>query len=475
MKRRHFIRIVAILAMAIVLWCVWSRSDPDEVEAIHAVDDETAVVLWREHVGVVDAKGTMRWRKSLPGDSYSYGPYSGLATTGDVVAVRYGHREDDSTVDHALAAYSLHDGKLLWDIVLAKYTPKSPDQYPSNQPSLDVYISSLVVDEKLVMFTDTGAGRQIDTIDPKTGKVLFTQPREDAGSYSPAIIGPRVFTHRVHKTIAYDIAAKTATHLETSYEGCAIGDAYITIETGRDEYTPILVAYAHGELGRRRAIADPFQPLGARRVSLRRCGQYRDRMVLLLEVSEDHGYKTETVVVAITDAAGTVLHTIDLGRDMMPDWKGAVSQRYPLAASLSGELTRFVPYVQDTLNDNERTPSLIMLDLEEGKIAWAAPKDDRARFMSVFRAGTRWFTYGSRVLSSFDGETGELTASMELHDVGEVHSYHAAGDRIWIHGSTSTARSEPAIGALDSKTLTGFVRGITITDVTATTRAKLGR
>lgn len=473
------------LALLAALAACSNSSDSETwLSAVHALDGDSAVALFRAgdgvySIGMIDAKGAVRWRTKIPGAPYVIGPYNGINVVGDLATIRYGHVDGYRKSDHAVAAFSLRDGKQLWNTTIAKYEPTDLGEYGKSEAGLPLYVSSIPVDGKLAVFTDTGTtGNRFDAIDVGTGKIVATSPADNDIAYAPVAIGPRLFTHRVNQTTSYDVSGAPAQHMNTAYEGCAIGDEYIVIErkSHGDEVTLDLVAYKNGAPESRRVIASPFQPIEEKLLTMRRCGRYRDRMVLLIQANE------KTYVV-ITDANGQPLERIDLGFDMLWDGPGADAKKYTSTASLAGELTRFVPYAQVTHGPGVAAiKRLVMLDLEEGKIAWAGPEDDGIIHMSMFRSGTRWLTFWptrSGILSSFDGATGELTGSMRLHvydGIGEVAPYHAAGNRIWIYGGTKGSASKPTIGVLDATTLEPvFARGIKIQNVLAETRKQLGR
>jgi len=157
-----------------------------------------------------------------------------------------------------------------------------------------------------------------------------------------------------------------------------------------------------------------------------------------------------------------------------------VLNSYPTAAPLSGQLTRFVPYLQVGYGDDAAN-RLIVLDLDQGTIAWHGPQDDSTIHMNLFRGDTHWFLVANMpwpVVISIDGTTGRLTAAIRADSderIGDLLPIHAANDRIWLHSWTWNTFDRPPIAVLDAATLEPtFARDVAITDVTAEVREALG-
>lgn len=480
--------ICAAVAVALVLWRACGGS-PDQgwIVGIAAVDADTAVVTWRANyqddpsrswVARVDGRGRTKWVRPVPDLQYSVGPGSGIIVAGDVVAIRYGHHQEYRATDHAIAAYSLRDGRPLWDVTLTPYHSTTFEGGGRSEPSLPLFHSALPLDDRIAVWADDGHERALFVLDAATGAVLSRRPSSDT-TYAAAAIGTRVVTHQVNETTIFDGAGDAPPHtLDTHYEGCVIGDEYVVLE--RDDAGPSLVALRGADPAARRVIARPFQPLGADAVRLRRCGRFRDRLVLLVQANSDDGGWERTFVV-ITDAEGQLLHAVDLGHDTLWDGPSSVPKRYPRHAPLAGELPRFAPYVQSSYDGDTASTRLIMLDLDRGEIAWAGPADDALIHMTLFRGGERWYTfwpYRSQILSAFDGATGELTGAVRLYDyrgIDRLEPVNVAGDRVWVAGGTWTTFDAAQIAVLDGATLAPtFTRGVEVTDVTAATRQAFG-
>lgn len=473
-----------IVVVSLLLMACSDKRGPDVfIKALHPIDGNAAVVIYedgnRQRIARIDATGRARWSRVLPGAPLTIAPYNAMAIVGDTVVVRYGHRVDYVATDHALAGFSLRDGRLLWDTVLSLYHP-GPNGSTA-RPDIPSFASSLPIgDGHVAQWANDGVLTRLYSVEAATGAILSQQLTTDDFRF-PYALGDRVVVNRGENTTIFDMTGKETAHeLPTWFAGCVIGDEFLTFELRG--YDVALVALRGADPAAKRVVVERFHPFGHpdSTPQLRRCGRYRDRLVLLITMSLD-GRADERTFVVITDANGQMLHSIDLGRDMQLDGYG-VANEYPHAASLSGELTRFVPYVQTTFEmRGDGVKRFLMLDLEQGAIAWAGPNDESLSQLSLFRVGERWYTFVVPLgwtLTVFDGRTGQLAAATRLHayhGIGEIRPYHVSGDRIWVYAGARGPIGAASIALLDAATLTPiFSRGVKTTDVTAEVRAGLG-
>jgi hypothetical protein len=469
---------VALLAGGLVLWrCTREAPDDGFITELQVLDEDTALVVWRANyqdrgsrgwVGRVDARGRTRWVRELPSD-----PMTGrsLIVAGDLVAVRYSR----DGADHSLIAFDLDDGRKRWDVELTRIAPGDDGHASAHLP---VYLTGVVAGGRILTWAHDGVDTQLIAVDPASGELLWRRPGAyDAHTALP--LGERAVVHAQVGQVELLDGGDRPVGFTAAGAGCVVdGDFYTVVDAG-DGYQ--LVAYPGGDPARRRVIA-PFQPAGPRHYQhLIGCGSYRDDLVFSLDVSSLEGaYQPPRSLVVVTDRAGAPRRTIDLGHDMRWD-RDATGKRHPGAAPLSGELSRFVPYLQVTASEEEGAPErLIVLDLEEGKIAWHGPQDPGTIHMNLFHAGARWYLTTSMpaAIVAIDGATGAIAAAIVAdHERGveDPLPLQVVGDRLWLYSGAWNTFDRAPIAVLDAATLEpSFARDVEITDVTAEIREALG-
>lgn len=479
--RRWIVAIAVLIALAAALAACRDRHQPDVyITALQPLDDGSAIVIYtgrkQQRIARVEITGRMTWSSPLAGKPVTIAPYNGISISDDIVTVRYAHMRDSDPTDHALAGFSLKNGALVWDTILTPYRPAMPTG--GLPPETPTYTIALPLAQGLIaQWADDGTSTWLFAVDARTGRIVSKQPAQDLAS--PNVIGARIIVNEVDQTVVFDATgAAPPQQLSSWYRGCSIDGEYVTLTYETMEGDRSLVALRDGDPSTRRVIAAGFPPKGYRAPRLLSCGRYRDRLVLLVRTGFD-GNNHEQTQVWILDAQGTLLHAINLGADMNFDTY-SIREEYPHAAPLSGELTRFAPYMQrqNEIEGDGKT-RLLMLDLESGKIAWSGPAD-AIEHLALFRAGQRWYAFESAVspiLSAFDGRTGELIAAVRLFSprgLGDIWPYHVMGDRVWAFSGAWGAASSPSIAVLDATNLaTVFQRGIDLEDVTIAMRERL--
>lgn len=278
------------------------RPPPDPVGYVvemQAVDDG-AVLVWsiagEDHSGTrgwvtrVDLNGRTVWRTAMPdealiGDSIAIGE--------GIVTVRYTHRTPSAPYgnDQAVVAYSLSDGALLWDRTLATL---DRSENKNIEASLNSSANAAFVDGRLVEWAQSRlyADRAL-VLEPRTGSIR--SQRAWRVMDETLAIGTRVIQHDLDEVASLDLDSGAVTMVKTRGIGCVIGNDYVTIDGDASE-APSLVAFANGDLAKRRVLKTPFAPMpNGAYFRLRRCGRYRDRIVLVIGRSRSDDYTSDTL------------------------------------------------------------------------------------------------------------------------------------------------------------------------------------
>lgn len=145
-------------------------------------------------------------------------------------------------------------------------------------------------------------------------------------------------------------------------------------------------------------------------------------------------------VLSLDARSGAARARIELGPVHIgaPDDKRTADES-PDQSSLSGESTRFVPLIVGSAGERLR---LVMLDLDEAKIAWQTTPSDRFTHSAVRRAGGRQFLTGatSSLIASFDGATGRLAGAIHgLRYDGPIF----ANGQLWLRDESIVMAAEP--------------------------------
>ncbi len=478
-RKRKWIIVALVAALALGWWLRRHFEPPSGfILELAVVDADTAVITWRANyesndsrgwISCVDAHGRTKWWHELPDV-----PFGELQVGKDMVAVRYTH----DGRDQALIAFSLVDGTQLWDRVLSPYEPILYESGGMSSPSLGLYFGGAQVGEHLVEPVDAGNKNYLLGLDPLTGNERWRVDANAEYLFDPWIVGDRLIQHHVDTAVTLDAATGSLTRRHTAGSGCVIDDEYVTITKTGQRHAVIATRLGRDQA---RVIAEPFEPVGhgAHYLRLHGCGRYRDRLVFSLDVAT-YGHEThaDRSLVVVVDHAGKVVHTIELPYDM--HWSGGTGsfdEKLPRHAPLSGELTRFAPYLQVPLGSVAKRDRLIMLDLEQGKLAWTGPTDPDTIHSSLFQVDSLWYWVQRRgLVSVFDGKTGHLrssTLAQHRRGVGSLGPMHIRDGRVWMHTGEWTRVDEPPIAVFDATLFPLAIQSGDFSDVTAEVRRYL--
>jgi hypothetical protein len=477
-RKRIAMIAAAISTAAVVILLAW-RLRGREVPLAYVVQmnvvDDSAILVWEARpqgwVSRVDSAGRTLWWRELPA-AVLLGGVDGLQVADGIVAVRYSHAK----TDHALVAFSFETGQPLWERTLATFQPMKLDGGGETEPLLELFASGRFVGGHLIQWANRGVpGNQLIVVEPHTGDVKRESdvPRQ---SERVLTIGSRVLLHNNFNVASYNVADGTMTSIRTGGIGCLVDNDYVTIQ--HDHEAMSLVAFGDGDFTKRRVITASFDPTPDvhEPMMLRRCGTYRDHIVLVLDAS--YTIDTGATFVVITSRSGAILHTIELPHDL--DWDGEqIAKRHYDKASLAGQLTRYVPYVSISRGDVQHS-RLYMLDLEAGTVAWRGPEDGSLLHAHLFRGTDYWYLipgYRSNVVSAFDGSTGRFVTATLAHNYdGMTHvlPMHVGAGKLWMASKQWQPIDRAPVAILDARTLApAFNHTVELRDMAETLREQV--
>lgn len=463
-KRKRVAGFAAIVAVsAVVGMLVWLGREgaPRKmfVRTLHAQVDGSALVLWgvkgdddRWHgrVGMLDAKGREIWAREIP-RLRPYDSFEDVTAGSDVVVVKFWTWNELRQTQQNLIAFGRADGRVRWQRVVI---PASGNRNPlGTSLNLVPSVPPQIIGDLLVVVDERSPGEPVLLgIETSSGVTRWQQPFPEYGS-RPLVLGGRLVIHGLGTTDIYGLATGTYTQLATHGAGCVVDNYYVTAV--EEETGFAVVGFRDGDPTSQRMIARSAELLDASdwMPSLVSCGSYEDRAFLL--VLEDRG-RSEALLV---DRQGALQARIALSD---PEMQKLESN--PLAAPLSGRLSRFTLYLERTTDGGAR---VVMLDLELGKRAWERPVHPLSH---VVRAGDDWILFGRETIYRFDGATGRLEEAMEPKGLmlWMLGADQIANDKLWIN-------DDAGLAVIDARTLAPIVsRGLRIEDVSERERAVFG-
>ena len=454
-KRAAFALSLALAGLGVTLWR--TRAQPGRILDFQPVAASRVLIARRDihpdvtsvYLELVEPQKGVVWRRTLPHariapDAWNLLP-NAVATT-DVFVVRtVRHEGADRPADRTpiLQGFQANDGALLWTVA-----PMGEKKDPSGR-SFRVLDLTLLAKGDLVLAAygqesagDAANNAVILALDAHTGVERW---RADLGEASTPAFGPAwirggslvVFAWSAFSVI--DLATGKTKATAASEGLPCVTDHAIWFTSGGELRELALDTLAQRTLPR--PSAAPFEVHGP-------CAQ---RGGEIWAPSSDRGGETSsggqitafapTRLLAFDPATGAVRRRIELGRARVgaPDDE-RLTQMVPDEAPLSGEASRFVPFV---VQEAGAPYHLVMVDLDEARIAWQTRPNERLLHARMKRQGGRQFLYesSSSLLAALDGATGHLLAATSWQVADKPLLVHGLA---WIRDDWSLTAVEPA-------------------------------
>jgi len=407
-----------ILLVFALTWLIACRGEPDakrQTLALKALDDGTAIVVWHEHsrqqwISALGADGRARWSAKLQGNPATYlRSDESLVVGSDRIAVRT-HRRDNVV---QIETFSLRDGS-------RTVVPLGPLPNGNDLDLMRGYVVNGELNESFLAFDDNHRHQWLVTIDLRTGNEVRRVPLPF--EVKNAVIR----THDVVLQGLYkDVFASASGELRAAGDrGCVLDDRHWRlVKTSGDRYDLTTTEAPSHRL--------PLE-LGPGHLWLEHCAQHRDRFILLLAVNRPNKEYSEELWI--------------LGRD------GSAISHFPVERSdglMAPTLPRFVPLVVGA-----PTTTLVMLDVEQGSIAWQLPMTS-FESLTLLRSQDRWYLangIGVLEVAVIDGTTGRLVTAKRLeaeHGIRQLGPNSISQQGLWVRSAqwwettSSIAKLEP--------------------------------
>ncbi len=468
MRRRALIVLLLVASTGGgVIWhgCSRPAAELGHIVAIEALDDGSAVVAWRGRGRVwllrLDPDGRTRWSREVDTEARTHWSLA----EGDGVMVARGWHGMRMLGGDRLTGLSLHDGRVLWS------RPTDPARWTRG----DYRAISRIVRGRYIAMAEAeapGSG-SLFAVDAYSGRTQWSVAANNGMSRS-MVASSHLVVNDSSNVVSFDLETGTARSKELYGVGCIVDGSYVTLTDAWEH--PTLTAFVGGDLERARALG-AFQP------SLRpgnvvgridRCGTYGDLFVFTIETFSHYPREHSQTLVVVADRNGNVRRVVDVDKALRDR---EMFHAPGMQEAMEGRLARYVPYLAGPHDKQE----LVMLDLEDGVVAWSVPL--RTSGAQIFGSEGRWYLErdisGGSLVVALDGDTGLVTGAIEIDGLYDtLASARIAGGLLWVPEKVRELMTRDAIevAVLDAKTLAPqFVRGIGILDVTARTRAEFAQ
>jgi outer membrane protein assembly factor BamB len=416
------------LAIAGVVWTLWLRREqPGRVLDFQPVAAARVLVARRDihpdvpniYLELDDAQKGVVWRRTLPRarvfpDAWNVLP-NAVATAGVYVLRTVSNVGDDRPGDRTpiLQGLRADDGALLWTVA------PMGDQRDASGRSFRMLDLTLLAKDDLVLSAygqesvgDVPNSAVILALDAHTGQERW---RAAVGDASTPAVGPAWIRGGALVLFAWtsfsviDLATGKTTAIARADGLPCVTERAVWFTSGGELRELALDTLAQRPLPR--PTGAPFELHGP---CARRGGEIWAPSSDRAGDTSSGGHVTAFAparLLALDAATGTLRRRVELGpvRVGSSDDDRLV-QMVPDEAPLSGEASRFVPFV---VRDANAPPHLVMVDLDEARIAWKTRPNERFVHARTRRQGGRQFLYESStsLFAALDGATGHLLAA----------------------------------------------------------------
>ena len=457
-KKRAAVALVLAAALAglgVALWL--TRGQPGRILDFQPVTESRVLIARRDihpdvpgiYLELVEQQKGVVWRRTLPHariapDAWNLLPNAVAAT--DVFVVRtVRHQNNDAPGDRTpiLQGFRAQDGALLWTV-----EPMGDRKDPSGR-GFRILDLTLLAHGDLVLaaygqesVADVANNAVILALDAHTGVERWRAALGEASTPAcgPAWIrGGSLVVYAWSSLSVIDLATGKTKAIAPAEGLPCVTDRAVWFTSGGELREIALDTFAQRTLPR--PSATPFEVHGpcARR-GAEIWASSSDRVGETSSGGQITAFAPARLL-ALDPATGAVRRRIELGRVRVgaPN-DDRLTQMVPDEAPLSGEATRFVPFV---VEEAGAPYHLLMVDLDEARIAGQTAPSPRFTHARIKREGGRQILYegSSSLLAALDGETGHLLAATSWPVADKP--LLAAG-LAWIHDDWSVTAVDPA-------------------------------
>lgn len=423
------------VAVLVIVLSYYSIRGPREVVAVvPSPDGSKAAVLMSkgggEMVMLVDKDGGAEWSAEMPLQFRPDMVRAGASFVGGVVTVRGFAHIDVSDKERLLApprtvkswGFSVKDGAVVWE--------GADSGLPMKAAIAPPYVSNLGDDATLYEIHMTKP-HSIVGVDRATGKeqlrVAIPEEWSDVDALVRAWLDPKwLILDQPNTFVFVDRATSQMFKMRARQWACVLGQSPDGAVYYEPEDDSALTRRSLADLTDTRLFDLPGTLIGE-------CGARGNNVIFGVE----DDYTGD--VLAVDATTGQPAWTIDLGTWSLDTPRSRdVRASYATAAPLSGDLPRFVPMpVADwNLRTDKTQPKfgVVMLDLDQKKIAWVAENPTLADW-ELIRHDDAYYLFRGNQLIKLDSSTGNPAWAVKIEGAQAIQPYHFAGDALWVYGS----------------------------------------
>lgn len=434
------------LAIGVAVWW-WQRPPEGFLTGMVPIDGDRAIFTMRHNpnngaaqvwVGLLDATGEVTWSNELPGRTYSVYARHGITVSDELITIKV----SDERTYAQLLAFDIETGKARWESPRIEFADsEGPSMKPvvfGAQPYTDghqLIHGDADGERSLLVARNAADGTRSWEHEVKSGmrEVLFSA---DAVAYRADMAW----------TFLSRSSGEVVRQIEAYATGC--GDAERFVTWSDDQL--ITVDWSSPE------FPVTTKPLTSEGIPLY-CGLRDGTPVFTVAHRWEELAERSFALVAVDPDTASVAWRIGLGT-----WEPSFIARSrdndtPEAHPLRGTMTDFVPVLLGTHGSDD--VKLAVLDMTKHEIAWeSTPRSELLQF-DVFRGqDAQYFLGGSGKVGAFDGNTGKLTAAIEVRHE-DARAFHAAQGQLWLFSSDSGRMDALPWARLDGTTLETIAAG----------------
>ncbi len=428
MKRKNIIITLIFILVSLSIGTTIYLADSNTVEgfitAIYPINENQSVIIIDKtpkgsktqlsQVAIVDIEGNIKWSKQVKGKIYTDNNYYGITADKNIITFRKSNNinnnkkniTDKNAVHNAnIVAFDVKDGKELWQSKNYQFVGQNSSPKKVTTLSSDGIIFEFFTENE----QDGEQQVHIYALETKSGKRLWDKKISTYGLFDVSL---------ANGLLAFNTDAGKKYYLnqndgELQYSHRLAGRSFFF--DGKFYYKDMEEGSLHSFDTKtftdkilvkdfEKKVFQKFDYVGS---SLEYMGQRQDTLITLLFSTSE--YK----LAGISKDTGEIKWTLSLG-EAQPTYMG-LDEKYPENSPFNNEMTRVIPLFAYGKNYHEKGfITLMMIDVDTGKILWQLEEDKNLTFSNVFTYNNMHYVEGNHYLGL--GETKRKTEYIALLD-----------------------------------------------------------